>query len=257
MRRFAGALRDISERVSLPYPARARVLIEIAGDLDAVYASFRARGATPDEAEREALERVDLSDDALRALVRIHGGWLRRLSDALAERAGSRWEAALVGLLVLGTIVLSGAVLEAAPMSRAAGSALLPVAAAAVAAWAVGAWKAHRLWLRGDHRPRGLRRGMGTLLALTLLQLFLAFEGVGATGLGAVRAIRLEPAMAGPATLAWLLSALALLVMGTSLTLLAGLVWFLLLGKVASIERAEAATLLALSAFPEQRHPAP
>jgi hypothetical protein len=245
-----GALNDISARVSLPQRARARVLLEIAGDLDDLYLAFRARGASEEEAERQALERVDLSDEALRALAGVHGGWFRRLSDAVAERAGSRWEAVTLGLLVVAAVFLSGAVLQAAPMARAAGPWLLPVACVAVASLGIGAWKAWVLWLRRDHRPRGLRNGLGTLLALTVLQPFLAFGGLWAGAWRALRAIGLEPALAGAATMTWLLSALALLVLGLSLAVLGGLLWFLLLGRVDAIERAEAATLLALDAAP-------
>ncbi len=115
----------------------------------------------------------------------------------------------------------------------------------------IGTWKAWVLWLRGDHRPHGLHTGLGTMLGLSVLQLFLAFAGLGATAWGTLRAVRLEPALAGPSTLQWLLSALALLVMGLSLALVGGLVWFFLLGRVVSIERAEAATLLALDAPPD------
>jgi len=251
MSRFREALSDISARISLPQRARARVLLEIAGDLEDLYRAFRARGASEEEAERQALERVDLSDEALRALAWVHGGWFRRLSDAVAERAGSRWEAVTLGVLVVAAVFLSGAVLQAAPMARAAGRWLLPVAGAAAVSLGIGLWKGWVLWLRRDHRPGGLRSGLGALLALTILQLFLAFGGVWVGAWRTLRAIRLEPALAGAATMTWLLGALALLVLGLSLAVLGGLLWFLLLGSVDAIERAEAATLLALDAVPE------
>jgi hypothetical protein len=217
MSRFAASLREISGRLNLPQPARARVLTEIAGDLDDLYQAFLERGASEEDAERQALGRIDLSDDALRGLARVHGSWFRRLSDSIAERAGSRWELALVGLLVLLAVFLSGAVVQAVPISRAAGPWLIPVACAAVATLGIGAWKAHVLWLRGDHRPKGLRTGLGAML---------------------------EPTQAAITTMHWLLGVLALLVMSLSLALVSGLAWFILLGKVASIERADAAALL-------------
>ena len=40
MSRFAASLREISGRLNLPQPARARVLTEIAGDLDDLYQAF-------------------------------------------------------------------------------------------------------------------------------------------------------------------------------------------------------------------------
>ena len=244
MSRFAASLREISGRLNLPQPARARVLTEIAGDLDDLYQAFLERGASEEDAERQALGRIDLSDDALRGLARVHGSWFRRLSDSIAERAGSRWELALVGLLVLLAVFLSGAVVQAVPISRAAGPWLIPVACAAVATLGIGAWKAHVLWLRGDHRPKGLRTGLGAMLGLSVLQLFLAFTGVWVTAWSTFRALRLDPTQAAIMTMHWLLGVLALLVMSLSLALVSGLAWFILLGKVASIERAEAAALL-------------
>jgi hypothetical protein len=244
MSRFETVLREISERVDLPQPVRARILWEIAGDLDDLYQTFRERGASEEDAERQALARIDLSDQALRDLARVHGSRFRRLSDSIAERAGSRWESALVGLLVFSAVILGGAVVQAVPMSRAAGPWLVPVACAAVATLGIGAWKAQVLWLRGDHRPRGLHAGLSAMLGLSVLQLFLAFVGLWITAWKTLGAIGLEPTQAGIATMRWLLGALALLVMSLSLALVGGLAWFILLGKVASIERAEAAARL-------------
>ena len=197
MSRFAGALRGISERLSLPQPARARVLLEIAGDLEEIYRILLERGVTEEDAAREALDRIDLSDEALRGLARVHGGWFRRLTDSIAERAGSRWNLALLGLLVLGGIALSGTVLQAVPMSRAAGRWLIPVFCAAVATLGIGAWKFYVVSLRGDHRPGHLRRGMGAILGLSVLQMFLAFVGLWVSALGTLRALGTDPADAG------------------------------------------------------------
>ena len=132
MRGFEAALGEISARVDLSQQARARVLTEIAGDLDDLRQAFLERGASEEEAERQALAHIDLSDEALRDLARVHGNWYRRLSDSIAERAGSRWESALVGLLVFSAVILGGAVVQAVPMSRAAGPWLIPVACAAM-----------------------------------------------------------------------------------------------------------------------------
>ena len=245
MSRFAGTLRDLSERLDLPQPARARVLTEVAGDLEDLYQLYLERGSPEESAEREALGRLDLSDEALRGLARVHGGWFRRLSDSISERAGSRWETGLLGLLVLGTIALSGAILNAVPMSRSAGVWLAPVVGAAVIVIGVGVWKLYTLSLRGDHRPRRLRTGLGAMLGFSVAQFFVAFVGLGSSAIQALRGLGVDPAQAGPLTLQWFQSALALLVMSMSLALVGGLFWFFLLGKVTSIEHDEAAALLA------------
>jgi len=245
MSRFTAVLRDLSDRLSLPQPARSRILLEVSGDLEALFQSFLERGLSEEDAEREALAHIDLSSDAIQDLGRVHGGWFRRFVDTLAHRAGPRWERALLVLLILGGVVLSGSLLNAVPMSRAAGIWLLPVGCAALGALIVAVWKGYVLLLLRDHRPRRLRRGLGALVGLSVLQVFLAFGGVWFTGIGAVRLITHEPLQAGVVTMQWLQHSLALLILGLSLGLLGGLVWFFLLTRVVSIEHQEATALLA------------
>jgi len=245
MSRFTTVLRDLSERLNLPQPARSRILLEISGDLDGLYQSFRDRGLSEADAEREALARVDLSGEALEALCRVHGGWFRRSVDTLAHRAGPGWERAVLVLLVLGCVALSGGLLQAVPMSRAAGIWLLPVGCTALCAVVIAVWKAWVLLLVGDHRPKRLRRGLDALLRLSVLQPVLAFGAVWITALGAMRSVGREPVAAGMTTMRWLESSLALLIPSLGMALVTGLLWFLLLRKVVSVEHHEATALLA------------
>lgn len=244
MSRFGGVLEDLSDRLSLPHRARVRVLLEVAGDLEWLYEELVGRGLSEEEAARRAVEQVDLSGETLRALVGVHGGWYRRLTDRVGERAGSRWEAVLLAALIAAGLVSSGAALQALPMARAAGLSLVPVALVAAITFGLGAWKGYLLWLRRDHRPGPLHRGLGAMFGSVVLQLFVAFAGIWVTGAGTVRSIGAAPDAAGALTFEWLLSALALLVLGLGLALVGGLLWFLLLGRVTAIERAEAEALL-------------
>lgn len=244
MSRFAARLRDLSERLSLPQPARSRILLEISGDLEALFETYRERGLSEEDAAREALSHIDLSDDSLAGLCRVHGGWFRRFVETLAHRAGPVWERILLVVTALGAIGLSGVLLQAVPMSRAAGIRLVPVACVALAALGVGAWKAWVLILLGDHRPTRLRPGLDALLGLSVLQLFIAFGALWISAIHVVRSMASAPVRAGFATMAWLQSSLALLVLSLSLAILVGLVWFFLLTKVVSIEHREATALL-------------
>lgn len=244
MSRFGGTLQELSRRLSLPHQVRSRVLLEVSGDLNDLFETFLNRGYPEAEAEREALSHVDLSDETLRELARVHGGWFRRFTDMIAERAGHRWERALAVLLVAAGLVLSGALVQAVPMSRAAGPWLLPVLVAALVSAALGLWKAYGLWLRGDHRPQTLHAGLGVMLFMAVLELFLAFGAVGLSALQVVRAMGSAPERSGLMTMEWLLASLALLVMSLSLAMVGALAWFFLAGRVATIERREAAALL-------------
>ena len=110
MSEFGSVLRSLSDRLDLPQPARSRVLIEVAADLADLEAVYAERGSTPEQAREQALERLDLSDEAIRELVRVHGSPLRRGLDRLGERGRRRWErlalAALLLFLLAGTRAL-------------------------------------------------------------------------------------------------------------------------------------------------------
>ncbi|MCG6957971.1 MAG: hypothetical protein LJF04_18420 [Gemmatimonadetes bacterium] len=245
MNRFAHVLRQLSERLSLPQPARCRILLEISGDLEELFRSYLEKGLSPEDAEREALSHVDLSDEALEELGRVHGGWFRRFADGLAGRMGPIWERALLVALGLGGVVLGGGVLRAVPMSRAAGLWLVPVAGLALVGLAVGARKAWDLFVRRDHRPVRLRSGLDAIVGLSVLQVFVAFGALWVTAVGAIRGTEGQaPRAVGLMTMHWLQSSLALLVLSLSLAIVVGLVWFFLLMHVVSIERREAVALL-------------
>jgi len=244
MSRFTPALRALSERLRLPQAARSRILLEISGDLDDLFRTCLERGLSEEEAEREAMSRVDLSEEALDDLCRVHGGWLRRVADTLARTAGPVWERALLVVLALGAVGLGGGVLQAVPMSRAAGVALVPVVAVALAGLAAGIRKAWVLMVLGDQRPARLRSGLDAVLGLSVLQIFVAFGALWVTAVGAFRSTAREPLQAGLMTMHWLQSSLALLVVSLSLAIVVGLLWFFLLINVVSIEHREAAALL-------------
>jgi hypothetical protein len=245
MSRFAHELRQLSERLSLPQTARCRILLEISGDLEALLQSYLDKGLSPEDAKREALGHIDLSDEALEELARIHGGWFRRFADGLAGRMRPSWERVLVVALGLGGVALGGGILRGVAMSRAAGFGLVPVAGLALAGLAVGARKAWDLFVRSDHRPARLRAGLDRIVGLSVLQLFVAFGALWVTALGAARATEGQaPRAVGLMTMHWLQSSLALLVLSLSLAILVGLVWFFLLMHVVSIERREAVALV-------------
>lgn len=72
MHRFAPALRRVARELDLPRGARATVLRELAGDLDAVYAHHRERGLGEAEAQRRAEETVLGTTQVIRRLARLH-----------------------------------------------------------------------------------------------------------------------------------------------------------------------------------------
>src|SRR5690606_35990989 len=71
-RRFLPALRRISDELTLPEPAKSRVVLEMAADLVSLYEHHRARGRGEEEAAQLAEETILASPEALRHLVLLH-----------------------------------------------------------------------------------------------------------------------------------------------------------------------------------------
>jgi len=244
MNRFGDVLRDIDARLDLPQPARSRLLLEIAADLDQTYATLRERGVSAEDAHREAVDAFDLSSESLDQLARVHCGPVRRALDRLSADALPRWERLLLFIVILG-VVLAGSWWDRGDqLFRDAGPFAWPVVLVFAAALGVAAGLAYRLFLKQDHRRRGLRRHADSMLVLVVLMAFLGFAGswfevwrlageaIGGTTPVAVFQMR------------WALLASALLQVSLGLALLSALAWFGLAGKVSRIERYEAESRL-------------
>lgn len=237
-------LRALADRLDLPQPARSRVLLEVAADLAGLEAAYRERGLDPDAARTRALERIDLSDEAVRELVRVHGSPLRRALDRLGEtgrRMGERIGlAALLAFLVLGTRALA----PTPGMLADSGPGLWLVAAVAIPGLLLAAAKAYVIWGRDAHDPRRLRRGLDALLLLAGLA---AAAGLAGWWLGlrdvAVAAQEAPEAALGLG-LGWLIAGSATVVVGIQAAVLLGLAWLALAGKVSRVEREEADLLM-------------
>lgn len=233
-------LRALADRLDLPQPARSRVLLEVAADLADLEAAYRARGLAPEEARARALERLDLSDRAVRDLVRVHGSPLRRALDRLGETGRRRGERlgliALLAFLVLGT----GALAPVPGLLADSGRGVWRVAAVAIPGLLLAAAKAYAIWGRDEHDPRRLRRGLDALLVLAGAA---AAVGLGGWWLGLRElavAAEAAPEAALGSGLAWLVAGSATVVIGIQAAVLLGVLWLALAGKVARVEREEA-----------------
>jgi hypothetical protein len=136
MTRFAHVLQRAEQSLHAPEPRRSRVLLELAQDLDDLFAELRAGGLTEDEAARRAESLLAPSSEAIDALCRVHAPLHVRLAERFS--AGSsyrveRWLLTAASLLAL----LSAAYVLASTATFAAGSRAVWVLAAllAVASW--------------------------------------------------------------------------------------------------------------------------
>jgi hypothetical protein len=243
MTSFAEVLRPLRARLPLPQPARTRVLLEIAADLEDMYRHYRASGLSEEEARVKAVDTFDLSDDALAELVRVHTSLFRRLLDRLSAQAQSRWERGLL-LIVAGTlafvcmqVVLRGAIVAVA------GAQVWPTLICGLAGLTLGLVKFYQIQIKQDHELRRARRGLDAIAILAGAQVLLGFLIAWFSLYLAARRIANDVEYAGVHLFNWLLSASALLSVSLMGALLTAMIWFALARSVAGIADAEAALL--------------
>jgi hypothetical protein len=246
MSRFAPILSALNERLPLPQPARSRVLLEIAADLEACYEAAREQGLSEVEAEALAVETFGPSSEAVADLVRVHGSPLASLMNGLAGQAHDLWERMALLIAVLGTLALSASCFADLRIFQLAGWAAWPVTLLAVLAISIGLAKVYLLFIKRDHRPGALNRGLTALLLLAAapaligfivfpFDLYVALDQIaGAWPRSDMELMRL------------LLRGHALLCIALTGTLLASLLWFVTVRRTSLIEEQEAELLLQL-----------
>lgn len=244
MSRFAETLNTINDRLDLSHPARSRVLLEIAADLEDLYRHFRDQGLSEVEASRRAEEHCDLSDEALAQLVGVHGSPYRRFLDRLGAQARSRWERAVLAILLLLVGTSTGRALAGSDLFNAAGPFVWPALACTSIAVSIGLMKLYAVYLRQDHRPSRLRRGLDALPALAAADIVIGVYGYSWTFYVLLRAMAEDPVHALPRLTGSLLTGSATVVVCLLSAVLCALLWYIVESRVTGIEEAEASLLL-------------
>jgi hypothetical protein len=244
VRRFVPALRRISSELDVPAPVRARIVLEMAADLEGLYEHYRAQGLEEEEAVRRTEERLLASPEALRHLVVVHTTGLQRWLSRAAAGARRGFE---VLLLLAGAlpIVLVALWTTAGQLGGMAGEPFLwPLLGMVGLVTGLLVWKAVQLFFTGVRTPGELRAGLPALLFLGVVGPAVG----GAAFFSRLYGVALSASRPGGDALAAVGSlgeAAALLSLGLLLGLAAGLVWAVLVNRVAAVEEAESAALLA------------
>lgn len=231
--------------LSLPGPERARILEEIAGDLEEMQAELIRRGMDAGEAYREALRLLAPSEAAVAALASVH----EPIYASLARRFSSgmrfaEW-VALVGVtlvaigLSVGSLVVAGVLRSPSPV-------LVPLLCVAGAVLVMSGRKAVQLHLARDHRPERLHAGMAAILVGSGLAVLLGFGGATYELQRLAARLELEPQRTGELVLPWLLDTSVLIGAGLATALVGGLAWFLLQQKISAVSGADLRATLAL-----------
>jgi len=244
MTRFYEALVDLSGRLAIPQPARSRVLLEIAADMDDLYEAFVAEGLSEEEARRRTLEQFGPSEKALQDLVAVHSTAVKRALDGLSEQARSRWERGLLAVLVASTVVVGAPPLIAGRLLSGMTVFAWPVLVFAALGFLIGATRIYSLFIKKDHDPRRLRSGLNPLVAFAIVELLLGFGGAWVGLFVAVTRILDDIESSGVYLFDWMLRGSATLCFSMIAAMLLALTWMVLVARVAAIEQAEAAVLL-------------
>jgi hypothetical protein len=219
----------------------------MAADLEALYDHYRARGVAEDEAARLTEERMLASPEALHHLVVLHTTgyqrWLGRASQ------GVRWgfEVLLFAGGVAPIVAFATLVVAVRLGDMLAEPVLWPLLAVGAGVAGIALWKAVQLLTARAHSTAGLHRGLPTLLFLGIVGPVLGGTAfvLGLYRLSMDQMIRRASPEALLAAVEPLAQAATLLAMGLLLGIGAGLVWFVLVNRVARMEQAESALLLA------------
>lgn len=245
MSRFAGVLKKVSDGLDLPQPARSRILLEMAGDLEDLYEHHRGQGLDEDQAAQRAEEAFAVSDEALKHLARIHeanGGF----TDRFARQAGTWWEKTLLVIWLLAVILVAGAVVTEVHFFVIISPFVWPIVALAATAFVFTLWRLHGLVLKKPSDPRRLRSGLGVLLFVAAASLMLSTCGF----FYHLRWYAFQTWEKAPETVFmmfgnWTLAVSSMMIIGLLTAVFSALAWFLLANLVARLENREADALLA------------
>jgi hypothetical protein len=244
MSRFSEVLRRSAARLDLPQPIRSHVLLEMAADLEDMFAAYRQRGLSENEAEFKVMERFDASDDALRELTRLHSSAFRRWMDRFSAQARTVWERVMLVAILLFVALMTGRPLLSTTFFRDASGFIWPAILIGIATLGIFLAKGYQLYLKKDHDIRGLSRWLPTLLLLACAAPANGLFGYILTLYSAMTRIAGEIEMAGPYLTVWLFGSTVTMIFSLLVAILAAVFWFVLINKVARIEVAEAALIL-------------
>jgi hypothetical protein len=228
MSRFADVLADADARLSVPEPARARILLEISADMEDLQQEYLGRGLSEQDAEAAVLEHFEMSEDTLRELVRVHDTPIQRSLQSIPGQAGSPWPRLLMVFLAILVTLASGTIMIRPQLYRDASLSVWAMMPLLVAGFVIASIHVGRLAGGGDRRTPMARGGLGRLLGLSVLIVAVAAVGLWIElYLGTLR-IRNNPGETLIHLVGWLHMASATMVISLTGALVLGFLWFFL-----------------------------
>lgn len=243
MTRFAPELRELADRLEVPQPMRARILLELHGDLEDLDEALRREGVPPDEARRRAVAMLVPDSEAVAELERCHRPLWLRLVDRFSDPVRHGVERVLLALCVSLLFVLGFVGLRDADLFADPAPLVVPLLGIGLATLAVGVWKLFQLYVRKNHGLPALRRGLGFLPFAGLAALVLSVGGA-ALDLYAVAGNLAASGGGAETLLGWLRRDTAMASLGLLIATLAGGLWLWVAAGVARIEQMDVDLML-------------
>jgi uncharacterized membrane protein len=239
MSRFSAFLHRTGERLALPAATRSLILVEVAADLDDLFQHYLTQGLSEDEAAARAEQKVDMSDEALAELVRVHSdmnGWSRRL----VRRRQPLWERLAMGLIAV--FFVAEVVMEFRPGIFGHTTVVLWLVLAVLAILIVSVI-AGLTTMSGTPDLRRLRNGLATPLFLGAASLVIGFAGSAIDMYRAWMQMATDPKRAAAVMSGAILGTTTTLAFALIVALVAGTWWFVLATRLARLEDHSARTL--------------
>ncbi|MEJ2542936.1 MAG: hypothetical protein P8Y99_02610 [Calditrichaceae bacterium] len=255
MNPFTDLLKKYSNKINLPQPKKARILLEIAADLNDTYSYYLQKGDNEQEAYRKACEKFELSDEVINDLNKVHMTnfyqWVLNtlgFSQTLFERLIF----GLVGISVM-IIVLYTALTTTFFINVSVYTYL--IFAILIAVTILSLFKIHQLYIKKDHNISSINSGMSLFNILLIANVFvgmfgyfteLYFAGTNMLYLGPFFLITMvDVNLLQDPILGFMIRTSLLIMVCMFTTLIIGMFWLLITNKISSIEQAEAEILLA------------
>ncbi|MBN1561471.1 hypothetical protein JW998_14565 [candidate division KSB1 bacterium] len=257
MNRFSSLLNSIHDRLHVPQPIKSRILLEIAADLQDAYDFYLERGHTEEQATQLAQERFLLDDAAIAELAAVHQPLVKRILDRFSLQMQSRWQRLILLLTLLTIVAVSGRVMLTSAFFVNSSPFVWPVWGISIAGLLLFLQKFYQLFLIKNHNLRTLRNGLGTLALLGLLSAVLGLCGyfyeLLANGMRTVlpggSLITVVCTVTDSAKQIidihnCYIRTSTVMMASLFVAMLIGLLWYVLMNKIAKIEMAEAQSIL-------------
>jgi len=240
MSRFNIFLHETGERLALPKATRSLILIEIASDLEDLFNHYVQQGMSEEDAAARAEEKVDMSEEALAELVRIHSdarGWTERI----ARRVQPFWERFAMAVIVLFFLIFATLGTDTRPLTHLTGF-IWPILV--ILLYLLVFFIIQMVRLSDNQSPRRFRDSLATPLFLGAASAVVGIAGTGIELYRTLMRMAADPERAATLFAQAILGSTATLSIALLVTLMAGVAWFVLAGRVSRLEDDIALNLL-------------